>query len=95
MTERTTIFYRLAPWAEKAIEQNGIMEYISNYYFKLATHTPQLARLSTGFLIKEIFERISQKINRTLQPDRSVWVYSAHDSTIGNFLNSFGLFEVS
>lgn len=70
------------------------MGYIAKYDFKLKTDTPQLARLSTGFLLKEIFERFAQKINKTLQPDRSVYIYSAHDSTVANLLNSFGLFEV-
>lgn len=84
----------LAAWAQKAIERNGIMGYIAKYYFKLNTDTPQLARLSTGFLLKEIFERFAQKINKTLQPDRSVYIYSAHDGTVANLLNSFGLFEV-
>ncbi|XP_055296463.1 prostatic acid phosphatase-like [Sitodiplosis mosellana] len=87
--------YKTLPaWAEKAIERNGVMGYISKYHFKMRTDTPQLARLSTGFLIKEIFERFSKKINKTLQPDRSVWVYSAHDDTVANLLNSFGLFEI-
>lgn len=80
----TISLHSLADWAKKAIEPNGVMAYISKYYFKLRTDTPQLARFSAGFLIKEIFERFSQKINKTLQPDRSVWIYSAHDSTIGN-----------
>lgn len=87
--------HSILPWAQKAIERNGIMRYISDYYFKLATDTPQLARLSTGFLIKDIFERISQKINKTLHPDRSIYIYSAHDDTVANILNSLGLFEVT
>lgn len=53
-----------------------------------------MARIKSGFLIKEMFERFAQKMNQTLKPDRSLWIYSAHDATIANLLNSLGLFEV-
>lgn len=81
-------------WAAEAIEPNGIMDYIAKFNFKLGSDTPQLSRLKFGFLIKEIFGRFSKKINSTLRPNRSLWLYSAHDFTIANILNSFGLFEV-
>lgn len=84
----------LAHWAEEAIKPNGTMEYIATFDFKTYTDTPQLARLKSGFLIKEILEHFSQKVNSTLQPNRSVWFYSAHDITITNMLNSLGLYEV-
>lgn len=86
--------FRLPQWAEKATE-DGVMEYIAKLHLKSYCATPQLARLKSGFLIKEIVERFSQKINSTLQPDRVLWLYSAHDVTIYNVLNSLGLFEVN
>lgn len=49
-----------------------------------------MARLKSGFLFKEILDHFSMKINSTLKPDRSLWVYSAHDITIINLLNSLG-----
>lgn len=70
------------------------MEYIAKFDYKTYADTPQLARLKSGFLLKEMLERFSQKINSTLQPNRSVWFYSGHDVTILNMLNSLGLFEV-
>lgn len=33
------------------------------------------------------------KRNSTLSPDRSLWIYSAHENTIIGFLNSVGLFK--
>lgn len=60
----------------------------------MAADTKELARLQSGFLLKEIFDRFAQKLNSTLQPDRSLWLYSAHDLTIMCMLNSLGLFEV-
>lgn len=85
--------FRLSEWAEKAIG-DGIMEYIAKYHLKSYCATPKLARLKSGFLIKEIIERFTQKINSNLKPDRSLWLYSAHDVTISNLLNSLNLFEV-
>lgn len=70
------------------------MEYIAQFYHKMYADTPQLARVESGFLLKEIVERFSQKINATLQPDRSLWFYSAHSITVSFMLHSLGLFQV-
>lgn len=87
--------HRLPDWAEKVIEPNGPMERISKINFRLASATPQLARLRSGFLIKEIMERFTKKLFAALEPNRSLWLYSAHDDTISNVLNALGLFEVT
>lgn len=79
----------------EAIQPNGIVEYIARYDFKTYTDTPQMARLISGSLIKEIIQHISEKItNSTQYPDRSLWLYSGHDFTIANVLNALGLYEV-
>lgn len=70
------------------------MEYIAQFDYKTYADTPELARLKSGFLLKEMLEHFSQKINGTLKPNRSLWLYSGHDLTILNILNSLGLFEV-
>lgn len=77
------------------IEPNGIIEYIAEIHYKLDAATPELARLKSGFLLKEMMERFSKKSSSTLEPDRSFWLYSAHDGTIANILNSLGLFDVT
>lgn len=84
----------LPEWSEKELEPNSTMEYITKINYKLSSGTPLLARLRYGFLIKEILTHFSQKINATLSPNRSLWLYSAHDLTISNILNSLGMFEV-
>lgn len=70
------------------------MEMLSARSLATNTSTPELARLKAGFLFRQILEHFSQKIESTLKPDRSLWFYSAHDSTITSVLNSIGLFEV-
>lgn len=69
------------------------MEYIATFDFTLYADTSELARFASGFLFKEMLEHFSQKANSTLQPDRSFWMYSGHDFSIANALNSIGVFE--
>lgn len=83
----------LPKWAEKAVERDGIMEYIATFDFTLYADTPELARFASGFLFKEMLEHFSQKATSTLQPDRSFWMYSGHDFSIVNALNSLGLYK--
>lgn len=87
-------FDRLQSWAEKAIERNGTMEYITKYSYAMYTNTRKLARLKAGFLLKDILERFKHKIGTTLRPNRQLWLYTAHDYTLANILNALGLFEV-
>lgn len=87
--------YRLPEWTKKVFVPGGDLEWVANHSFQLATITPELARLKSGFLIREILERFTQKIGSTLSPDRSVWIYSAHDTTVANVLNALNLFEVN
>lgn len=71
------------------------MENIAKHHFKTASATPLMARFKSGFLIKDILERFTKKIFGTLDPNRSLWIYSAHDDTISNTLNTLRLFEVN
>lgn len=72
---------------------NGDMERLTGFYFSMPTNTKQLARLRVGFLIREIFEHFTMKIDGKLTPD--LWIYSAHDSTVASVLNALGLAEVA
>lgn len=67
---------------------------LTSLCFTTNTTTPILARLKIGFLFREILDRFEQKIQSKLQPNRNLWIYSAHDSTIASVLNSIGLFKV-
>lgn len=69
------------------------MEKIVEVTYKLRG-TPALVRLRSGFLFKDILDRTAQKIQGTLKPDRSMWMYSAHSSTIATMLNGLKLNEV-
>lgn len=83
----------LPEWTKKVFP-GGDLEMLAAKCFQINTSTPELARLKSGFLIREIINRFTDKIASKLMPNRSIWIYSAHDSTIASVLNSLGLFEV-
>lgn len=47
-----------------------------------------------GVLLKEITTHFIDKRNGILTPNRSMWIYSAHDATISALLNTFGSFDI-
>lgn len=65
------------------------MEKLANFCFGMPANKNSLARLKVGFLIKEMFERFQMKMESELEPNRSLWIYSAHDTTIGSYLILF------
>lgn len=73
----------------------GDFEYLSNFHFKIKTHSTTMKKLRSGFLLKEILDRFTNKTQSKLSPDRKLWMYFSHDLTIANMLNSLGLFEVN
>lgn len=86
--------FRLPEWTKKVFGAGNDFEQVAHQNFRTLTATTELARLSTGFLIRDILNRCSQKTKKSLSPDRSLWIYSAHDTTIANILNYFGHFNV-
>lgn len=83
----------LPEWTKKVYPE-GDMKWIAARSFATNTNTDTLAKLKTGFLLKEILERSSNKTRNKLSPNRSMWVYSAHDTTIANVLNTLGAFDL-
>lgn len=73
---------------------NGDFEQFALKWFQIFTVTNEMKKMKSGYLLKEILDRFTSKAESTLEPDRSLWMYFAHDITIANMLNSLGLFEV-
>lgn len=89
------IRFSLPEWTRDVFGEGSDFERLGLRDFLLPTNTPLLTRLSTGFMIREILEHFTQKIESKLSPDRSIWIYSGHDTQIANILNFLGLFEVN
>lgn len=83
----------LPDWT-KSVYPEGDMKWIAARSFATATSTKTLARLKSGFLLSEILDRSRNKTMGILSPNRRMWVYSAHDTTVANVLNTLGLFEL-
>lgn len=85
------LLFSLPEWTKSVYSD---MAYLSARSFATKTSTTQLARLKGGFLLKDMLTRFTHKVKHTLKPDRSMWVYSGHDTTVANLLNTLGVFEV-
>lgn len=79
-------FHRIPEWAEEACRPGGPMEEIGRVVYFLRAK-PRLVRIRSGFLLKEMLERFDTKEKGKLKPDRVLWMYSAHSSTITTLLN--------
>lgn len=76
------------------MKPGGDFEFLAISWYAIFTVTTEMKKLRSGYLLKEILDRFTNKTLSTLSPDRSLWLYFAHDITISNMLNSLGLFKV-
>lgn len=84
---------RLQDWEKEALNSNRTLEYLAAVFYRAFSYTKEMKKLEAGFLLKEIFDRFKNKSLSLLQPNRKLWIYSAHDLTIANILNALNLFE--
>lgn len=81
------IHCRLPHWAENVMQSNGDFEEIALFWYRLHTSTTEMKRLMAGFMLNDIFDRFTNKLQSTLSPDRLLWMYFGHDLTLINLLN--------
>lgn len=81
--------YTLPEWTKKVYPDK--MYEISGLSFAVKTYTPLLARLKSGPLLKEILTAYKNKTEG--RKSKNYWVYSAHDTTVANMLNTLGVFK--
>ncbi|XP_065337178.1 prostatic acid phosphatase [Cloeon dipterum] len=82
---------KLPEWTKKVYPDR--MQELSRLSFTLNAYTTELQRLKGGPLIGEIVNHMKQKVDKTLTPDRKLFLYSAHDTTVANILMTLGLFD--
>ncbi|KAJ1528663.1 hypothetical protein ONE63_007057 [Megalurothrips usitatus] len=66
---------------------------LAQWSFALPAYTPELRRLKGGPLVKEWIDHFQKKRSSILDPDRKMFIYSAHDTTIANILSTLGVFQ--
>lgn len=62
--------------------------------YVLPSYNTEMAKFRSGYLFKEILDRSTNKTNGLLVPDRSLWMYSTHETVIASFLYALGVFNV-
>ncbi|KAL3270630.1 hypothetical protein HHI36_021163 [Cryptolaemus montrouzieri] len=101
LTIERSFNFTLPPWTVNVFPKK--MEYLSSLSFAMDTYTTDLARLKTGpffNLITEHFKNVSGDfLGHHNHSKEDVWnrkflIFSGHDTTIANILNSMGLFDL-
>lgn len=82
---------KLPEWTEKVFP-DPITE-MSAIAFQMATVTRPMARLLAGPLLRDMLKAFQAKLDGKMRPDRGIWMYSAHDTTVSDLLNVLGLFD--
>lgn len=83
--------FTLPEWTKEVYPDK--MAWVSARSFATSTYTRPLALFKSGSLLKEMLDRFHNKTISKLKPNRSLWIYSAHDTTVANMLNTLGVFE--
>lgn len=88
---------QLSDWANYVLHcTNGSLEYFASINMEAATHTTEMKKIRCGFLIKEMLNRFKAKtMPKSKSDDKLLWLYSAHDNTIINLLNTLNIYEVN
>lgn len=59
-----------------------------NIYFLLVVMILLFSCLFSGPLLKDIVSHMNKKKHGSLNPNRKLWIYSAHDTTLYSLLNT-------
>ncbi|XP_033225423.1 lysosomal acid phosphatase-like isoform X2 [Belonocnema kinseyi] len=70
------------------------MKPLAEKSFAIPCYNKILRRLKAGLLVGEMVQHLVEKSRNSLKPDRKLWIYSAHDETVANFLMALGLFDL-
>uniref|UniRef100_A0A1B6G422 acid phosphatase n=1 Tax=Cuerna arida TaxID=1464854 RepID=A0A1B6G422_9HEMI len=84
--------FTLPTWT-KSVFPEPMLE-ASKFSFAMSTWTPKLARLKSGLLVQDMIGHLHKKSENKAKPNRNMWIYSAHDSTISSLLNTLGVFDL-
>ncbi|XP_059474786.1 prostatic acid phosphatase-like isoform X2 [Neocloeon triangulifer] len=81
----------LPNWTKKVFPDR--MKDLAAISFSLNAYTEEMKRLKGGPLVGEIVQHMKQKKEKTLTPNRKLFLYSAHDTTVANILMTLGIFD--
>lgn len=89
----SNFIFRHQDWADQ-IYPGEIIDKLSMTAYLVLSYTKELSKFRTGYLLKEILDRSTEKLKNQLNPNRSAWMYSSHDTVIISLLQTLGVFNV-
>ncbi|KAI5713220.1 hypothetical protein M8J76_003193 [Diaphorina citri] len=66
---------------------------VAAFSFAIPARTPALKRLKAGPLVEDIVKHMVAKSKDKLKK-KKIWIYSAHDTTVANLLNTLNIFDL-
>ena len=73
----------------------GKFEELRDLSFTVDTFTQEMKRLKGGPFVKEMVEHFDCVVDKTISPpDRKMFMYSAHDTTVAPVLHTLGVFNM-
>jgi len=83
----------LPVWTKKVFP-GGKFKELRDLSFTVDTYSQELKRLKGGPFIKEMIQHFDSVVDKTLfPPNRKVFMYSGHDTTVSSILNTLGVFN--
>jgi len=83
----------LPAWTKKVFP-GGKFKELRDLSFTVDTFNQELKRLKGGPFIKEMIQHFESVVDKTLSPpNRKVFMYSGHDTTVSSILNTLGVFN--
>lgn len=84
--------FTLPSWTKSVYPDK--MENLASHSFTLSAYTKEMQRLKMGPLLGEMLDHFLKKREGTLSPpQRKLFIYSGHDTTIANMLMTLGVFD--
>ncbi|KAK6621682.1 hypothetical protein RUM44_001489 [Polyplax serrata] len=81
--------FKLPQWTNKVYPEP--LKRLGSFSFMIPCFTREMARLKMGPLFAEILGNMNKKIKGNLT--QKAWMYSAHDTTVADFLQALGIFQ--
>lgn len=86
--------FSLPVWT-KSIYPSNDLDKLTYFFLALRAYTVEQAKFRSGYLLKDILDRSVAKSTGQLNPNRTVWMYSSHDTVLFAILYSLGIRNVN
>lgn len=90
-----SIYNKTLPEWTKSVFPGGKFEELRDLSFTIDTYNHEMKRLKGGPFVKEIVQHFDQVESNNLNPpNRKMFMYSGHDTTVAPILHTLGVFDI-